>query len=233
MTAGTKAKAKDLMAGRSVLAQHAALAQELKSAHAAENDYRSDLRRAKVAIERANAERLALYQKKARGTLEGLEDLNAAENEWHAARRDEASFEGQLEAARAAIETVQNEIQALYSVHLPTFAAEAEKRTREAGDALAALHEPYARAHHAWQQARAAWLPLQDAIYMAAATADHDDGIWRDQTKTQRSAQVPELPLPNPAFLHGIPAARPPAMEPAGQREAAAELGEGDGGEAA
>lgn len=210
----TKTKAADLMAGRSVLAQHAALAKELANAHHAENDYRADLRRAQVAIDRANTERLALYQKKARGTLDGLDDLNAAENAWHEARRDEISFKGQLEAARAAIETVQAEIQVLYRTHLPVFAAEAEMRTQEAADALEALHEPYRVAHHAWNQARAAWLPLQEAIFTAAATADHDDGVWRDQTKTQRAAQVPDLPLPDPAFLHGIPAARPPAMEP-------------------
>lgn len=211
----TKTKAADLMAGKSVLAQHAQLREEHAAAHAADHEERRNVLRHEQAAERFNEQRMALYRQKARGVLEGLAELNEAERGWSNARRQAADAQEQAEAARAAITAVDREIAALYEQHLSVFAAEAEKYTQEAAKALAALQEPYAAAWQAWHRAMQAWQPLQAAIYEAGQTADQTDGVFRDRSQAHRDAQCPALPLPQPGFLGGIPAPRPPAMQPA------------------
>ncbi len=207
-------KARNKMAGNGVLAQHAQLAQELAAAHAAEHEERRNVAKHQSAAERFNETRMRLYGDKARGRLNGLEELNEAERGWTEARQQAATAAQQQEAAKNAIQAVQNEISALYHAHLSVFAAEAERRTRVASEALAALAGPYEAAWHAWAQARAAWQPLQPAIFEAVMHAEHVEGVWSDRAQTHRDAMVPELPLPEPGFLAGIPAARPAAMQP-------------------
>ena len=214
MSTRTKAKARDLMDGKNVLAQYAQLAQELTAAHAAEHEERRNVANHNAAAERFNATRMRLYGDKARGRLNGLEELNEAEHGWASARRQAANAAEQQQAAHIAIEAVQHEIAALYHAHLDVFAAEAEKRTQAAAEALAALAGPYNAAWHTWAQARAAWRPLQSAIFEAVLHNEHVEGVYRDRATTHRDAMVPELPLPEPGFLAGIPDARPPAMQP-------------------
>lgn len=205
---------------KKVLAQHAQLAKELASAHASEHESRADLRRSQVAIERSNEARMRLYGQKARGVLKSFEDLNNAELAWHAARRDEISHKGQMEAAANAVTAVQNEIAALYEQHLDVFTEQAERHTQAAIKALEALQAPYTAAWQAYHRAMQAWQPLRGAIAEAVITANLEDGKWRDRTVVGNSADVPALPLPQPGFLSGIPAPRPPAMQPVAPVEA-------------
>ncbi|MDX6690599.1 MAG: hypothetical protein QOG15_2056 [Solirubrobacteraceae bacterium] len=214
------AKAQALADGKNVLAQHTTLGKELAAAHSAEHEERRDAIRHEAAADAFNETRMRLYVDKARGRLDGLQELNEAEQGWQEARRQTATAKEQQAAAHSAITTVQAEIQALYEAHLDVFAAEAERFTQEAAKLLADLAGPYEAAWVAWHQAVQAWAPLAPTITHAVLTANANDGIWRDQTKAHLAARVPELPLPPPGFLGGIPAARPPAMEPADAAEA-------------
>jgi hypothetical protein len=208
---------------KDVLAQHARLRKELAAARQAEHDERRDFLRHEAAARRFNDERMRLYGEKARGRLKGLEELNEAEHGWQEAKALAASAQEQQEAARHAAIAVQQEIAMLYEAHLGLFSAEAERRTQAAAEALAALEGPYTEAFTAWAEAKAAWQPLSEAITKQVILADARDGRWHDHSTSVAAGQVPNLPLPEPGFLRGIPAARPSAMRPvaAGEEEAA------------
>jgi len=78
--------------------------------------------------------------------------------------------------------------------------------------ALKKLAAPYVEAHKAWRAAQAAWAPLAPALFLACVAAEDSEGVWRDHGTVRDLARVPDLPLPSPGFLAGLPDPRPAAL---------------------
>jgi hypothetical protein len=203
------------------LKQRDRLQAELKSAHRAEHEAREFIRHVEAEIDRTSRARVEEYTKRARGHLDDGKPLAELEGQWEDARGALERSQQKLAAAQSAVTAVENEIASLLLEHLPLFAAEAEEATALARKALQSLAGPYAHAHASWVAAERAWLPLQRPITETLLQTEAADGLWRDRGQAGNAARVPRWVLPEPAFLNGLPPARPPGLSKIPQEAAA------------
>lgn len=188
------------------------LLQELASTHTEGEKARAfggELEHRRALVTRDHA---AALQAAARGDNKSHRRAAEIDSELRDIRDGIEAAQAKVNAAHAARTAVEQEIERLYTDHLPAFAAEAELKTQEAHERLLALEEPYRAALAAWAAAARAWQPLAGAVRTHIDLTQDEHGLWRNRTANTQSAQPPPCPLPAIGNFTALPAARPPAM---------------------
>ena len=213
------------MTAKQALAERARLERERVAATKAGDATRVELRRLEAELEQANTARVAAYEKLARGQKDGQAAVDKAEEQraalLAALDRARAAYDG-AGRARTAVDT---ELGRLLEAQLPVYAAEAERLTQRADEALKALEEPYREAERAWQEAANAWAPLRPAIHATLESVQDEVGVWRDARLVHEAARVPEFPLAVPGGWGTLPPARPPGVQADGGQVSVAPKG--------
>jgi len=202
------------MTAKQALAERARLEKERIAAAMAVDSTRVELARLEGEQARVDSERVAAYQRLARGHTEGQAAVDEAEE-----RRSDllAGIDRERAAntgAHAARKAVEAELEVLLREELPVFAAEAERLTQRAAEAVRAVEAPYLAAQVAWAAAASAWAPLQPAVHATLESVQDEVGVWRPASVVHEAARVPAFPLIAPEEWAKLAVARPPGMRP-------------------
>lgn len=205
------------MTPEEAVAEEERLLAEVRSATVAVDEHRAakrDLDRRYVDLTK---QRIATFEKRARGTSDDADDLDAIEDDLAEVAAGLARVEDAVKGSERGRQAAEQELNRHRADELPALAEAAEVFTAEATEALAALAEPYLRAVETWDRARARWSPYAPAIREQIREAREADGLYASGRGDDEASRVGEFPLPAPGFVFerlqsGALAARPPAL---------------------
>jgi len=199
---------------KSPIAERDRLHKEMRSAQETLNASSTRAQQVEREREQANEARIEAYAKKARREPRAEKAVDDAEAELVRLDKEAERLVAESNGARRALDRTRNELAALHVSELPAFAEQAEKETRAAIDALAAVEEPYRKAFDAWRAAEAAWSPLRAAIRERVERTEREEGIYPPGHALDAAAAVPGFPLPEPEAAFAASAPRPAGLRP-------------------
>jgi len=197
-------------------AERKRLEAELRSATEAGQEAGRQTAILKASMQELDAERLSGYEALARGSQQAAKEVEKAEKKRTALLADIERATVALEGARRARQNAEHELATLLHDDLATFVEDADRYTREAVDAFAAVEQPYREAVEAWRKAQAAWQPLLPAVRVTVQREEEERGVWSPPAVLAQASTVPAFPLPELAEQFGPVASGELVPRPAG-----------------